>query len=188
MYGLFAVFNTKYNQQLFIQLAPWFIAICIANITWLFLWHYRLPGLSAIVMLVFLLLLIKSFSILLPTNNLSESTWHASLFIGIYLGWISIALIANITAFLVSINWNAWLIDEVYWSSIMILIGLGITLFMVLSQNSFAFGLVVIWAFWGVYSRQSQVSSLVGIVALGCMLLIAVALLFKVFKLQLTHN
>jgi len=76
-----------------------------------------------------------------------------------YLGWISVATIANVTALLVSMGWNGWGMSEPMWASIMIIIAaiLGITA--VFSKQDIPFALVIIWALWGIYSKQSPIET-----------------------------
>jgi len=72
----------------------------------------------------------------------------------VYLGWISVATIANITALLVAYKWTALSIAPVYWSAAMILIAIILAVWMLLKFKAVPFALVVAWALWGIYHVQ----------------------------------
>jgi hypothetical protein len=87
-----------------------FFISSIANIGWIFAWHYEIVPLSLVLMLILLGYLI---AIYLRLNiGKSEATksekYLVHLPFSVYLGWITIATIANVTALLVDINWNTW--------------------------------------------------------------------------------
>jgi benzodiazapine receptor len=75
---------------------------------------------------------------------------------GIYLGWICIATIANVTAVLVNSNWNGFHIPQETWTIIMIVIGtvlIGLTIYRL--KNPFI-GLAVVWAFIGIAIKRQD--------------------------------
>lgn len=64
----------------------------------------------------------------------------------IYAGWVSVALIANIAAWLTKINWGGWGLSEVTWTIIMIAVAGLINVLLITSRNLREFGAVGIWA------------------------------------------
>jgi hypothetical protein len=72
----------------------------------------------------------------------------------VYLGWISVATIANITALLVAYQWNGFGMPPVYWSALMILIAILLAVVMLKKFKAVPFALVVAWALWGIYNAQ----------------------------------
>jgi len=88
------------------------------NALWIVFWHYGKLPLSLLVMTGLLVTLIM---INLRTINLPLGMIKASF--GVYLGWICIAIIANVTALLVHYNWNGSGISEEIWTIIMISAG-----------------------------------------------------------------
>jgi len=135
----------------------WLFAIsCILNALWIVFWHNgRLP-LSLLLMLGLLVTLIFiNISIRELQFGLIKATF------GIYLGWICIATIANITALLVNANWNGFNIPHETWTIIMIITGtllIGLTLYRL--KNPFI-GLAVVWAFIGIaIKRQDDYKSI----------------------------
>jgi len=97
----------------------------------------------------------------------------------VYLGWISVATIANITALLVAYKWTALSIAPVYWSAAMILIAIVLALLMVKKFQVISFTLVVAWALWGIYNAQGPAAPILArLTAAGIGLLIT-AVLFR---------
>ncbi|HMB21934.1 MAG TPA: tryptophan-rich sensory protein, partial [Anaerolineales bacterium] len=80
------------------------------NAAWLFCWHYNRFGLSVLVMLTLLGLLISSY-LRLDVNRSSVSRgeyWSVDVLFSVYLGWITVATVANITSWLYYINWDGF--------------------------------------------------------------------------------
>ncbi|WP_228410165.1 hypothetical protein [Chryseobacterium viscerum] len=64
----------------------------------------------------------------------------------IYSGWISVALIADIAAYLKKIQWSGFGISETVWTIVMFIVAAIINLYMVWKLNMIAFALVAVWA------------------------------------------
>lgn len=151
------------NQAVTNNIGLLFAVTCILNALWIVFWHYKNLPASLIIMagLLIALVYINIFIRDLPYGIIKAS-------FGIYLGWICIATIANVTALLVNYNWNGFGISEETWTIIMILTGtliVGATIYRL--QNPFI-GLSVIWAFAGIIiKRQSDFRSIVIVCALA---------------------
>jgi steroid 5-alpha reductase family enzyme len=78
----------------------------------------------------------------------------------VYLGWITIATIANATAFLVKINWNKFGISDHLWTVIVIAVGVIITLATLFYRNDIFYCLVVIWALVGILLKRMADNSM----------------------------
>lgn len=128
----------------------WFAFSSIINTIWIFAWHYEIIWLSLILMI---LILVSLIIINMSLRNVHATTKEA-LFIkipfAVYFGWITVATIANVTTFLVSINWNMFGISEVIWTDTMILVGAIVGFLAILYYKSFSYGLVIIWAYLGI--------------------------------------
>jgi hypothetical protein len=76
----------------------------------LFCWHFNLVGLSGLFMLTLPGTLINSY-LKLDAGRVTVNTgerWAVDVPLSAYLGWISVATVANITSWLFSINWNGF--------------------------------------------------------------------------------
>src|SRR5512141_1923730 len=82
----------------------------VLNAAWLFCWHYNLFGLSVLVMLGLLGLLIASYRALNVQQTVASTAekWCVDYPFSTYLGWISVATIANITDYLYFIGWDGF--------------------------------------------------------------------------------
>ena len=133
-----------------------FALSCIFNGIWIFFWHYKMIIWSEVIMLALLGTLMYLFQ---KTNKLDTKgfikTLAISAPINIYLGWITVATIANTTALLVAKNWGAWGIPEHIWTITMILIATGITVIMLFKKQKVCYALVIIWAFIGIYIKRA---------------------------------
>ena len=75
---------------------------------------------------------------------------------GVYFGWITIATIANITTFLVSLGWDNFIFPDQIWMIIILLIGMVIASVTTIRKKNLAYGLVPIWAYFGIYLKHSS--------------------------------
>jgi hypothetical protein len=97
----------------------------------------------------------------------------------VYLGWITVAPIANVTAALVSIDWNGFGLGEVMWTSIMIVIALILTLVNLNKRKDTAYASVIVWALGGIISKQMNVYPLPYVAGGAILLIVAYAVAQK---------
>ena len=140
------------SNQIAISGISWFFGIsCVLNALWIVCWHYGKLPISLVVMLGMLVSLIY-INILI--KDLPFGIIKASF--GIYLGWICIATIANVTALLVHYNWNGFGISEEMWTIIMISTGALVAALTLYRLNNPFIGLSVIWAFTGIILKRHE--------------------------------
>ena len=136
-----------------------FIVSCALNITWLLSWQYSLVGMSVVIMLAFLVTLILAYLRLRAGSD--RPRWVEYVFVylpfSVYLGWISVATIANVTALLVTLGWNGFGAREGFWTVLMIGIALALALTVLFSRRDPAYALVFVWAFLGIYIKRTAV-------------------------------
>jgi hypothetical protein len=143
------------------QITFLFILSNVANSAWIFAWHYEYVGLSLLLMIVLLLSLLAIYvrlNIGRTTASLTEKLCVQVPF-SVYLGWITVATIANVTAFLVSVNWDGFGISQLTWTIVVIGVGVLITLLMLALRRDIAYSLVVIWALLGIYLKRTTTGS-----------------------------
>jgi translocator protein len=137
------------------SIGSWFWWSCVANGLWIITWHYEKIFFSVIVMLFLLFSLSKIYVNLVQRRPLpiNQSIWTLVPF-SVYLGWISVATIANFAAFFVSIQWAGLGISPLTWTKIVIGIAIMLAIIMVLKFQDLVFALVVIWALFCIYYRH----------------------------------
>lgn len=163
-----------------------FIISCILNIAWICAWHFHLLLLSVLIMLGLLVTLIGIFEKLHAATTYAgrKARWFVYAPFSIYLGWISIATIANITALLVSVNWNGWNIPEWLWACIMIIVGTILGILMLLRKNNGFYALTVAWGLAGIFLQQYKTAAGLNAVAITAMSGAALLLLLSLFRFR----
>jgi hypothetical protein len=134
-----------------------FAASCVANIAWLFLWHYEQFPLTLLAMLALLGLLIAIY-LRLGIGQEAVATaekWLVHIPFSIYLGWVTVATIANVTSLLDYLNWSGWGISEQAWAIIMLAAGTAIAAAVSLTRGDAAYMLVIVWAFAGIAVKHA---------------------------------
>jgi len=175
---IYCILQFRQTNQVISERIGWAFGIsCLLNAVWIVFWHYgRLP-LSLIAMLVILLALIY---VNMQIRSLPFGIIKASF--GIYLGWICIATIANVTALLVHYNWQRWGFSEETWTIVMIAAGALITSLTVYFVRNPFIGISVIWAFIGIIlKRHYDYRSIVITAAIG-ILILTVAAVYEFFR------
>ena len=143
-------------------IGSYFIISSLANAAWIFSWHYRNISLSLILMAVILVSLIIIYCKIRTFRlNVAEKLFFRLPF-SIYLGWITVATIANATVFLVSIGWGAGGLAEQTWTILFLLAGLVIGAAISLKNKDIAYGLVIIWAYFGILFKHLSANGFVG--------------------------
>ncbi len=150
----------------------------IFNAAWLFTWHYNFFGVGVLVMLTLLGLLIASY-LRLNVNHISVSRaerWSVDIPFSVYLGWITVATVANVTDWLFLINWNGFGIHAMSWAVIMIVVASIVGLLMALTRRDAAYLFVLVWSFIGIAVKQTPAPSVVAAawIAAGLMLVLAI--------------
>jgi hypothetical protein len=129
----------------------------LANAAWLFCWHYNQFGLSVLVMLTLLGLLIASY--LRLDVNRSQVTrfeyWSVDVMFSIYLGWITVATVANITDWLYFVGWDGFGIPAQTWAVIMLAVASLLGLAMAITRRDVGYLAVLVWAFIGIAVEQT---------------------------------
>lgn len=165
------------NQELVSKIGWLFAISSLLNGLWIVAWHYQKLPLSLLVMLGILLALIL---INLQLKDQSFSIIKAAF--GIYLGWICIATIANVTTLLVNYGWNGFGISEQTWTIAMIIIGLLITSITVIRLNNPLIGIAVVWAFAGIAIKRQTDHRAIFITAIVALILAALVVGVSFFQ------
>ncbi len=158
----FAYFQFRPDQQdnprLYRADLP-FLLTNIANITWLLLWHYNQFVLSMIAILGLLLSLIlvyQAFEIGRRKSPTGVENWLAHRPFKLYLGWASVATIANAASVLIYLGWDRWGLSDIHWTWIMLGVGAFLGALMAFLRRDSIFNLVLAWAFFGNGIRYSD--------------------------------
>lgn len=146
--------HTESKRKLYSQINIFFIITNIINTIWIFAWHYHKIQMTLILMIILLLALI-TINLRLKYKDLDlKDKLFIRLPFSVYFGWITIASIANVVTYLVSIQWQGFGISQVIWTIIILLVGALIGSVAILSYKSIAYGLVILWAYLGILIKH----------------------------------
>ena len=134
-----------------------FVLSCLANVTWLFLWHYEQFAWTMVAMIGLLLSLIAIYLRLGigRTQVPPAERWLVHVPFSIYLGWITVATVANVTSLLDHVNWGGWGIQPAVWAVLMLVVGAAIASAVGLTRGDVAYMLVIVWAFVGIAVKHA---------------------------------
>lgn len=139
------------------KISPYYWLSCVANCAWIFLWHYEQFPLTLAAMLLLLVSLIMVYLGLrkggVQDRKLIDRIpyWTFS----VYLGWVSVAMIANVSQVLYSLGWDGWGVSPEVWAVGMLFAAGGLGLTMLTQHSDIPFNLVLVWAFIGIAVKQS---------------------------------
>ncbi len=160
---VFAVFQALPSQRENPRLRAtgWWISLGgLANIAWIFLWHYEQFSLTLIAMLVLLATLIVTYLRLgigrAPAS--AAERWAVRLLFSIYLGWITVATVANVTSLLDYLNWDGFGVAPEIWMGIVLAAVLAIAVLVNFTRRDVAYALVILWALAGISVKHAAVT------------------------------
>lgn len=173
--------------KIILKISEWVILGSLANAVWLFTWHYQVfyPGL--LLMFILLISLIAIY-VILAKAKISEKQKGAFLSLqlpfSIYLGWITVATVANVTDVLSLLKWNGFGLAPQLWAAIMILVAAVLAVLMILRHKDYAYATVIVWAITGIAQKfpaetQIVVATYLGVIAI---MVIAVVSAWKDMK------
>ncbi len=180
--GTFVIFQAlKFTNNYQKKIGWLFVLSSLLNIIWLFLWQFEYLALSVVIMFLLLATLIVIYLRLdigkSSPSLLEKIAVHVPF--SVYLGWITIASIANVSVTLVSVQWDGLGISQETWAFLIIIIALLITLLVSVTRKDLAYGLVVIWAFLGISVKQSGNQTIVTTAQI-CAAIILIALISSI--------
>lgn len=184
-----SLFQKVRDDDFILKIGWWFVLSCVANILWIIFWLYAYMEFSILAIFVMLYSLLK-----IVMNNRME-LWDAPISVITFLwwpfvfysGWVSVASIANVSAYLSSIEWHAWGYSEASWAITMIIIAGIINLFVTWNRNMREFALVGAWALIAIAVANWDVNTSVSNTALAVALVLILSSGYHGFKNRTTN-
>ena len=189
--GAFVIYQAlpSRSNRGFTERIGWlFVLSSIVNIVWIFFWQFEYLAVS--VVLIFLLLASLIGIYVRLGIGKSKVGLADRLFVhlpfSVYLGWITVASIANVATALVSLNWDGGGISPEIWAILVVGVALVITALMLIIRKDIAYSLVIIWALVGIAVKQSGNQTIVMLAEISAVIvavmLIATIIISKVRK------
>ena len=164
MLGVFVVYQIvdvykKQSKGIAQKIGIWFLLSCLVNISWIFAWQYQQVLLSVGIIVLFLaVLIVLSYKVAIgyKLGKRSEKICVQIPF-SLYLWWLSVATIANITTLLVHTGWGMRGMSDVFWTIAVIIVAALLALIALYKNADIIYSWVVIWAFVGIILKRLAV-------------------------------
>jgi hypothetical protein len=146
------------------RISPWFKAGCAANALWMIAWHQEWIGVTLLLMIILLVSLVSIYRLLNIVDAAAPAAqrWLVQLPFAVYLGWISVATIANVSALQSALGWNNAVLEEVSWTLLKLAVAGALGAIVTLRRHDVAYGVVVGWAAFGIGAGQAATPAVAG--------------------------
>jgi hypothetical protein len=187
--GVFVVYQALPSEQGkdYQRKISWlFVLSSLVNIAWIFVWQFEYLSLSVALIFVLLATLILIYLRLGVGKSKVKLREKLAIHLpfSVYLGWITVASIADVAATLVHYNWNGFGISPQTWAILVVAVALIITVLMLATRKDIAYALVIIWALVGIGVNHSGNQTIVTLTEAGAVI-VAVALIVVVLVTKL---
>lgn len=174
-YWIYLFWKNRHNKyQISLLQTVLFVASCIFNILWVYLWHYEFFTWS--ILAIFIMLL--SLTGLYFTYPAYYQSWGGRLPISLYLAWVSIVTFMNIAFLFTHNHWSFLGLSDPLWAVITLTCGTAIALHIRFHYHDIFFSIVYIWAFIGIAVKNSFEELLVTTAALFLSGVLVVGIIF----------
>lgn len=184
IYQLRNLFLKNGNNDFVLKIGWWFVVANLANACWGIAFKNDHVGLSLLIMLVLF------FSLLKIVLNLNMEKWNAPTStivftwwpISIYFGWVSVALIANISSFLTALGWNGTPLNPTWWAIIILIVAGAIFVSMIWKRSLRECALAGIWGIVAISVKNWGSLQLVAYVGITVALVIFINVAIHAYK------
>lgn len=160
-----------------------FFISSILNALWLFAWHYEKLWLSLIIMVLLLFTLIKIYNrVNKNCVNKNGDNKFARIPFSIYLAWISIATIANVSVVLKATGWNGLGLSETVWTVIVLVFALILSLYVSIKNDDLVYLLTTAWALIGILVRHCGSNTPISITVIAAVIVIIIQIICNIRK------
>ncbi len=172
----FHLLQTIDPNQFILRTGIWFSIGNLSNALWVYCWTNEMLGYAVVLIFILLISLVKlmlNYFSLNDNKNLKTRllVWWP---VTIYLGWIIVATVACVAAWLVYLGCNVGKLTEENLTIMMIFIGCGLYLILIRKYNLISTTLVGVWAFTAIAVRHwGKINSIAWVAITATILLIA---------------
>jgi hypothetical protein len=125
---------------------------CAANILWIITFSYEWIGISTLLIAVYAVSLAVLNGRLKTPDGLGQKV--NALAFGIYNGWLIIATVVNVSAYLVKVKWNGFGLGADVWALVILIVALLLTGLIQLRLRNAALTLPLAWAYLGIWQQH----------------------------------
>lgn len=154
-FGIFQKGANGNKGNLMTKIGLFFSISSVANTLWILAWHYDYILIALILIIIVLVCLIRINYLSKDEDFNLKEKFFIRLPFSLYFGWLTVATIANVTTWLVSIGWGGFGVSESLWTIFILGVGTAIGILTMFTFKDMAFGLVLIWAYIGIYIKHT---------------------------------
>jgi tryptophan-rich sensory protein len=191
VYGVYQALPSQRENPKAIKIAWLFILSCVLNCAWITLFQTDQIALSVIVIIGLLITLVAIYLRLgVGQENVSNGDrWCLHLPFSVYLGWLSVATIANVSLLGVAQNWgDLFGIPASTWAAIMLGVATVLGVAMALTRRDVAYLLVFVWAFIAIMNKQADVPLITTTALIAVIVLVVMAVVSLIINLRTPQN
>jgi translocator protein len=177
---------SRRDLPIYQKATPLYVLSSVLNISWILLWHYEFFLLTVIVMLGLLITLIALYHTI---KKEQPSFWEIVPF-SVYLGWISVATIANISYYLKYIGWDGFGLSDMAWTIIMLVVAAILAIAFLRKNEDPIYPLVFAWALIGIGVKNAENYHSVSYLAysIAAVILIVIMINKPIIKSYFSHH
>lgn len=163
---LYQFFPEQRRNKRIEAIGPWFILNNLVTIVWLVTWVNELFVVQMVAMFGILatLIVIIARADVFQSPNRPPAEWLVlDIPFSLYTGWISVATVLSVSAFLQSIGWVGFGLDAQTWALIMVVVAsvvaVGVS---ALLKGNVVYAMAIAWALFGI-SAATEIATLGGL-------------------------
>ncbi len=159
LYAVYQALPNRADEDRLVSIGRLFVLNCLLNSAWLFAWHYQYLGISMVLMLAVLATLVLTYRKL---GEWGDTSLLVRIPFTLYLAWICVATLANVSALQTSLDLNDTGLSHVQWTLVKIAVAGAVGASVCLLKRDMLFVLVIAWAAFGIASKQVGVPEVQG--------------------------
>lgn len=144
-----------------------FVLSCCGNAAWVIAWQYNYFTFS----LVFMFIMVASVAAIYVRLGINRSPvdprerWIVQTPISLYLGWLTVAAISNLSCVLYYRDWSGWGLSDASWMLIVLAMIALLSFSIAWLRRDRVFLAVIVWALIGIASKHSGAELVAGAAA-----------------------
>lgn len=158
---------SRSGDTLLRRIGPWPAAVAVLNGAWIFAWHWEVYPATIVVMAGLLASLIVLYrragferSAAPSAFDLrSTNHWFVQVPFSLYLGWITVATIANAAVVGAWAGVPTFGIAPELVAALVLAVGLGIAAAVLVRTGDVVYGAVIVWAYIGIVVKEAQTTA-----------------------------
>lgn len=155
-FSVYQALPAQKESKTLAQIEEWYVVSCACNGLWIICWQREWFVPSLLLMVGLLAALLRMYLLQdgkRQSANRGES-WFVHWMLSVYLGWITVATVANVTIVLQTLGWEGTPLSGQMWGAIMMVVALLVVLFTAVPRRDKAYLLVLAWATAGIAAKH----------------------------------